>query len=271
MSIQAMSECWGPDFPVTTDLPLAESTIRLVALAVADVVNDLYGNEFFSSVTKLATKVGLSRETVGLVLRHLCDTGVLVLVETRPGGTTRYRWVGVTDHPSGSYPQPVGTIRQGVTDDPSGGVGTIRHYPNRTQERTQEIQLPAAPVVVSHFGSDGEEKNEERGPAPARVVVDQFEVLWGPVVSRHSEYWSYPVVPHRVAAYSWLNNQYFKNKKLPARPVSQMLDLVNSFMRMVDTDQITPKQGYSIWQCFVANVAKLDDTTFTAPAREIVY
>lgn len=270
MSLQAMSECWGPNFPVDTDLPLAESTIRLVALAVADVVNDLHGNEFFSSVTKLATKVGLSRETVGLVLRHLCDTGVLTLIETRPGGTTRYRWVGVTDDPSGSYPQPVGRFRQGVTDAPTGGDGTIRHYPNRTQEGTQEKPLPAQPVV-SHFGGDGEEKNDERRPAPAREVVDQFERLWPVVMHRHSEYWSYPVVPHRVAAYSWLNKQYFKHKTLPPRPVDEVLDLVASFMSKVDSDQITPKQGYSIWQCFVAHIAKLDDTAFAVPAREIVY
>lgn len=252
-----MSQCWGEKFPTDTELPLAPSTIRLVALAVADVVNDLHDNEFYSSVTKLAKKVDLSRETVGLVLRHLCDTGVLALLETRPGGTTRYRWVGVTEHPTGSYPQPDGASDRGVTDHPTGGDGTIRHYPNRTQEVTQEKPLPAAPVM-SHFGSDGTEREEKREPAPSRVVVDYFERCWTPVVHRHSEYGMFPVVPLRTAAYTWLNQQYFRHKSLPARPVSQVLALVDSFMQKVDTDQITPKQGYSIWQTFIVNVAKLD-------------
>lgn len=266
-----MSECWGSNFPVRTDLPLAESTIRLVALAVADVVNDLHGNEFFSSVTKLAAKVGLSRETVGLVMKHLCDTGVLALVEKRPGGSTRYRWVGLSDDPTGSHPQPDGTIRQGVTDDPTGGDGTIRHYPNRNQEVSQEKPLPAAPVM-SHFGSDGSD-NEKRRHAPAKEVVDNFEELWVAVLQRHSEYWSFPVVPHRVAAYTWLNNQYFKRKALPPRPVDEVLDLVGSFMTMVNFDQITPKRGYSIWQCFVANCSRLEPTVEPElhEDREIVY
>lgn len=261
-----MSQCWGDRFPTDTELPLAPSTIRLVALAVADVVNDLHDNEFYSSVTKLAKKVDLSRETVGLVLRHLCDTGVLVLVETRPGGTTRYRWVGVTDHPTGGD----GPSVRGVTDPPTGGDGTIRHYPNRTQEVTQE-KRPAAPVV-GHYGGDGTEKEEDRrGSSPAKAVVDYFVTRWTAVVYRHKEYGMFTVVPHKAAAFSWLNSNFFLHKSLPARPVSQVLELVDSFMTKVDTDQITPKQGFTIWQCFVANVGKLDDGAVALPEREIIY
>jgi hypothetical protein len=254
---------------MANELGLRPATIRLVALAVADVVNDAHDNEFYGSVTKLAAKVGLSRQCVGQVLKHLCDAGVLSQLEERPGGTTKYRWVGVTTTLSGSYPQPDNHADRYLTTTLSGGDNHVVTNPIEPKSEPKKT-LPAAPEM-SHFGSDGTEKEEKSGPAPSRVVVDHFELRWSQVVNRHKEYWSFPVVPLRAAAYTWVNSNYFRHKSLPPRPVSQVVALVDSFMQMVDTDQITPKKGYSIWQTFVANIAKLDNETVVLPEREIVY
>ena len=120
MSIVAMSHCWGENFPVKAK-GVSSAAVRLVALSIADVVNDANDNEFYGSVTRLAAKVTLSRETVGLVLKHLVEAGVLDQLEERPGGTTRYRWNGVPEIPSP------------LTDGPDGGDGTSRRDTKTTQ------------------------------------------------------------------------------------------------------------------------------------------
>jgi hypothetical protein len=120
MSIVAMSHCWGENFPVKAK-GVSSAAVRLVALSIADVVNDANDNEFYGSMTRLAAKVTLSRETVGLVLKHLVEAGVLDQLEERPGGTTRYRWNGVPEIPSP------------LTDGPDGGDGTSRRDTKTTQ------------------------------------------------------------------------------------------------------------------------------------------
>lgn len=150
MSIVAMSHCWGENFPVKAK-GVSSAAVRLVALSIADVVNDANDNEFYGSVTRLAAKVTLSRETVGLVLKHLVEAGVLDQLEERPGGTTRYRWNGVPEIPSP------------LTDGPDGGVGTSRRDTKTTQPsqgsslRSEELDHQVAReywvwYVVEHPG-----------------------------------------------------------------------------------------------------------------------
>lgn len=150
MSIVAMSHCWGENFPVKAK-GVSSAAVRLVALSIADVVNDANDNEFYGSVTRLAAKVTLSRETVGLVLKHLVEAGVLDQLEERPGGTTRYRWNGVPEIPSP------------LTDGPDGGDGTSRRDTKTTQPsqgsslRSEELDHQVAReywvwYVVEHPG-----------------------------------------------------------------------------------------------------------------------
>ena len=63
--------------------------VTFVALAMADVVNDMNENEFFGSLTKVATKCGVHRDTVRRVINHLVDVAVLEVVQERAGRTTR--------------------------------------------------------------------------------------------------------------------------------------------------------------------------------------
>ena len=87
MSIQAMASCWGTDFPCEAD-GVAASTVRLVGLAIADVVNDLHHNEFFGSTVNIARKCGVHRNTVTFSLQHFARVGVLKVVRDRPGHPT---------------------------------------------------------------------------------------------------------------------------------------------------------------------------------------
>lgn len=127
MSIAAMTQCWGANFPVKAK-GVSAAVVRLVALSVADVVNDANDNEFYGSVKRLAAKVALSRETVGLAMKHLVDVGVLEHLEDRPGGTTRYRWHGVTELPSPLSERSVG------------GDGTARRDTNSSQPSQSSLR-----------------------------------------------------------------------------------------------------------------------------------
>lgn len=93
MSSDATAACWGRAFPVDSDGPTAPHTVRLVALAIAEIVNDAHGWTFYGSAVNLATKAGVHRDTVRLVIKHLCAVGVMEVVEERPGRTTMYRWL----------------------------------------------------------------------------------------------------------------------------------------------------------------------------------
>jgi hypothetical protein len=66
----------------------------LVALAVADVVNDVHGNEFWMAVPRLAEKSRVSLSSAKEALARLVADGILEVVEA--GGATRtptrYRW-----------------------------------------------------------------------------------------------------------------------------------------------------------------------------------
>lgn len=151
MSIKAMAQCWGADFPVKSELPISPTVVRLVALAIADVVNDLQGNEFYGSVTNLANKVGASRETVGLVIKHLVVVGVLERLDEHRGrkGTFRYLWRPLSDIPSKVDPYPptesdstiVGTIRQPLSE-PSVTIPRERNSnPRTTSGQTEPLPI----------------------------------------------------------------------------------------------------------------------------------
>lgn len=73
----------------------------IVALAVADVVNDTYGNEFFMHIESLAIKTRLSVRSVIYSLEELVKDGWLIEVESGVGrgNMKRYRWHFIDDLP----------------------------------------------------------------------------------------------------------------------------------------------------------------------------
>lgn len=120
MSIAAMASCWGDRFPVDDCPDVHPATVRLVALAIADVVNDTHGNEFFAALSRLAEKVCLHRDTVRLVMRHLSAVGVLAVLEApspQGGKPGRYRWIweGQLSTGAGSDPENLAENPRGST------------------------------------------------------------------------------------------------------------------------------------------------------------
>jgi hypothetical protein len=97
VSVDATNQVWqsiGPDWAPTT---------KLVALAMADVVNDMHGWRFWASVPKLAAKCGVSVRAVQMALRDLEASGWVVALEQRPNQAVVYRWDrGATNAPTRS-------------------------------------------------------------------------------------------------------------------------------------------------------------------------
>jgi hypothetical protein len=144
MSWHEASLCWGPDFPVDAK-GVSATSVRLVALAVAEVVNDQQDHEFYGSFTRMAHKTGLHRDTVRLAIGALVDNGVLTVLAERPGSTTLYRWVWQPptprDVPRGSRATPRGNPAGYPADGPD---DTPRTDPTRIKE---EVKGERKPVV----------------------------------------------------------------------------------------------------------------------------
>lgn len=162
-----MTHCWGEDFPV--DSPgLSRHVIRLVALAVADVVNDLNDNEFWGARRLLAAKVGVDPDTVSDVMKHLSAAGVIDVVERKPGRAVRYRWVwfpGAVSQPRGSGVSP--PVPVGGSGDATVGVA-VPPPPHIPKDPTLNPNPPSA-AVASQLFDTGDEPLAPRKVATAIV------------------------------------------------------------------------------------------------------
>ena len=182
-----MSVCWGPKFPVETE-GISPQTIRVVALAIADIVNDAHRNEFYASTTNLGIKIGCTRKTVRLVIQHLVERGVMAEVRRESGRPTTYRWLlGTpeelstgTDDGSATRVEPTHPL--GRTDPPPGYTST-HHKTNRYARETRgsgssedsgrrdyDIEAEEAAVIANRFGvnidPDGEAPEWARAYGP---------------------------------------------------------------------------------------------------------
>lgn len=162
MSVEAITSCWGADFPIQAE-GIGTAMVRLVALAVADVVNDTHDNLFYAKRRSMATKVGCDPDTVGDVLKHLVASGVMEVVRADPGRPVEYRWLRRSQ---GQRPQGVRSAAAGVA------VAPPQHNPKGTQEDVPPMppkggrrvgkQIPR--IVPSLVGDD--ERSED------------FEAFW---------------------------------------------------------------------------------------------
>lgn len=86
--------------------------------AIADSVNDQNADEFWMRQGVLARKARTTRGTVNAALATMIEEGFLVLLEERPGGANRYRFL---------YPEGVALVydpRSGVRAARTSGVGS---------------------------------------------------------------------------------------------------------------------------------------------------
>jgi hypothetical protein len=270
-----MAECWGKDFPVESNNGVSGIAIRLVSLAVADVVNDTYDNEYYGSVTRLAEKVGTTRETVVKSLQHLVSAGVLAVIEERPGRTTRYRWMGVPTTPpnegvgNADTPQPVGNADRYLSGAPTPPVGSADTNPiePKSDPRT-ETQTPAGAGVVTlgSFGEDPDREETDPSKAPSRVAVEHLLSSWYDMVSLRKIHTMVPRVPNRVAAYKYLNTNFFKPKEGGPFPASSVIAMVDDFINKVEYGNIEVKGN--AWSTFVFYANRLNtqpQDTYVSP------
>lgn len=117
--------------------PYRESpTAMVVHLAIADVVNDTHGNQFWMSNATLAEKVGMTRESVNRILRRMVDDGHLRVVYAEHGKTVIYEMV-MKEPVTQDHTSDDGGVTQdhrGCDPSVTGGVIQASHKTNRTQE-----------------------------------------------------------------------------------------------------------------------------------------
>lgn len=143
MAVEAVKACLEPGFPDECD-GVSRTTVRLVAVYVADVVNGRHGWAFYGALGTIAADLGIAVRTVRRAVAHLVEVGVIEVVEERPGRTTRYRWVW-------------GSPRSGQTAPPvEGGRGTPVWAGLRTQEGTQLRSIKVRDMVKESHPLDCE-------------------------------------------------------------------------------------------------------------------
>lgn len=183
MSLDAIRQCWREDFPLEgcrvgqDEREVRDQIVLLVALAVADTVNDGHDYEFFASIAWLAAKARVSEKRVTAVLAHLVRRGVLTVVQRKHRQPVRYRWA---IEGGWGYETTVvdRTKRQGRPDEATLFEGTKR--PSNQKETSEEEPVTVNPSVAS----DG-------GEMSAGQQADAIQKAWWNEVKRRTG--RYPV------------------------------------------------------------------------------
>lgn len=152
----------------------------LVHLALADTVNDIYGNEFWMTVDNLAAKARVARDTARRALRSLEQAGLIVVLEQSTGrAASRYEML-----------MPDGVARAWEPTRGSRG-GSTRG--STTSTRGSRGGQPAALVGVGVDAPSVENPREEpnKNPSAALVVVEAtgvtFEAFWSSYPRRNGQ------------------------------------------------------------------------------------
>lgn len=132
-------------------------------LAIADVVNDAHGNEFWMTLEALAEKARCSRTTVSETLRTLYQIGGLEVVE-RGGGrgrATRYRFLMPPD----------GLKETSRIPDGNGapGLPTTTRIPDGNETVNQPESAPKPTGIAVPIGITQENGNTKGAPRSESV------------------------------------------------------------------------------------------------------
>lgn len=128
----------------------------LVHLAIADVVNDVHGNEFWMSTAALARKARVSRATVSRSLTHMAEHGYLEVLEAGKSDRkpTRYRFVQLSTGPPPDMPH--GEASNGEHASPARvnmPHGEAGNSSNTTQSNTASFSTTHPPDCVRCRGT----------------------------------------------------------------------------------------------------------------------
>ena len=128
----------------------------LIHLAVADVVNDAHGNEFWMGQTALAEKVGTTRKSVCEWFADATERGLVECVRdnSKRGRPNCYRLVmrqgeGVTSGDRGVQPQVTGGVTSGDTELKGTKEGT-KASPATTDEQNEPATAAVSLDATAH-------------------------------------------------------------------------------------------------------------------------
>lgn len=137
MSIQAMNYVWEHS-PYT-------GTKRLIHIAIADVVNDMHGNEFFMKNEGLAEKAACTRSYANQVLKEMVDDGALEVVGMK-GPIVNYRFIfkGVQNSNTECLES-----EQGGVNSVNTSVNSVNTEPNTKTRDNPKLELKISETSVS--------------------------------------------------------------------------------------------------------------------------
>lgn len=146
----------------------------LVHLAIADVVNDAHGNEFWMTTTALAKKARVSRSTATTVLSDMCHRELLEVVMrgVGRGNSTTYRMlmppgtkVTVGRALSPTDPTTVSARpARGLPDQSARAARTLE--PEKVRADASQSARPEAPIEITQERRTEEPKGALRVSEP---------------------------------------------------------------------------------------------------------
>lgn len=255
----------GYRFAVIPEWILYDVNIDPLDKVVYAVLDRFNGAACFPSLRTIGEKVNRDERSVRRSIHRLEEIGAIRVKNRFKGGrqtSNLYQLAGDKPFEVAPVTDVRGDPDKFVRGDPDTDV---RAEPEK--ERTREegkatyrraVQLPP------DMGSDPDRRPVESKLTPSREIVNIFLTEWSALVPDNPNLFNVQVIPHRVAAYKWLNTQYFKPEIGEPKDVDYVAHLVHNFMRMIKYRDIEPKPGMTAWQCFIYNIKKLSENNLTS-------
>lgn len=247
----------GYRFAVIPEWILYDINIDPLDKVVYAVLDRFNGAACFPSHKTIGEKVNRGVESVRRSICRLEAIGAVKIVSRYKNGrqtSNLYKLAGDIPFEIAPLTDEVGDPLKFEEGDPLTDEGA-----EPEKERTREIGKATYRKAVQlppDMGSDPDRKPVERKIAPSREIVNMFLTEWRDVTNYRRELSHVPVIPHRVAAYQWLNSQYFKPDVGEPKTVEEVGILIASFMNKVRYGDISPKSNMTAWQCFIYNIKK---------------
>lgn len=198
-------------------------------LAIADTVNDTYGNEMWMSAPTLAEKARVSERTARYGLAQMTDDGLLVLVAAKEGKARRYRFLMPNDPctdctPARTAPLQLAVKTPAVDDQTPAARRDTPAVAAPNPKRTQLI-----PTGSQTLSANGDQFDEFWRVYPLRKAKGAAKTAWTKALKRATPERiiaganEYASDPNRDQDYTkhpatWLNGDCWDDEPAPVRP-----------------------------------------------------
>lgn len=224
MSIKVMSLIWAA--------PIKPTSLKLVALAMADRADDS-GGSLYLSIGSIARKVGVSHSQAQRLVKNLKAAGLLRVVSHADGGsrtTPRYRLqLDVIAGLGNGVDSVPDTAWSGSTDATPGAA------PMRSRGRTDATQTTKESSLIQGVQSPTESELQRSNNTTLRIWLASLEegTLAVPPTDPIFDYAHEIGLPNEYLALAW---HAFKTKYLEDQPDKRYRDWRAVFRRAVRED-----------------------------------